>query len=361
VEKISPFEEKVKVFFQVVTKYIFEHFPKFSSILFSFITFVLLSKLRSIPMGSIELNVISFSIIYSLAFFIISLSFIGIFIWVLMISMTILVGLLSRRVQMEFEAYTNHEPLAYSIGTTIGTAFLILFIISIQAVLTDEQDLFSDIAIENYLSDTQIPMYLRMEFKDLNTSQVENVLYLGETKQNILFLLDKDLNALIYQDEYLTKEICMGPKHHSFTQSMLPMINRKTFDNQIYRRTHAKNVEVSLKRLSFQDTFCFLEYTKAIEVNSTKQIILLMGKPGLNRNDIFYIDMPTIKEKVVEKPELCEVKKESEFIRKLMRSEVLKSISYKTQKIKDIDADTKSVNLFNLVCDVNQSQPEARN
>lgn len=338
VEKYSPFEEKVPEFLKSVATYLSQNFTKIAPVFLAFFTFILLIRLISIPTDSIQFQSLSFSISSTLFFYIFVIVSFCFVIWLVMIGMSFLLGLASKRIQMNSEMYVSDDAKTYAVSLAI-VLILILFIVTAYKALFTDSDPFSDIALPIYLGDTQSPSYMQIKFQDLNESKTSNVLYVYENSQNTYFLYDDDLNSLIYRNQDLTKSLCMGDEKKSYVESMLPMIYAKTFDNQMYRKTRTRTVQLSAQDLPFQETFCFKQYPEAIRLKSNNQVLILMGQPDPDNNEklFYYYDFTTVKKDILSYHDICDVNNSHDFIKKMMRSEVLKNFEYRVNELDQND------------------------
>lgn len=292
-------------------------------------------RLISIPSDSIQFDTLSFSISYALVINVIGFTFLFLLFWLMQI-MTYVIVRLNKKWQMRFEIYNvNHEVKSNAIAFGVIFLCFAFFYIVFMTLFTNKKDFFSDVALPIYLGKTQTPSYMQISFQDLNESKTSNVLYISENAQTTYFLYDYDLNQLIYQNKDLSKSLCMGEEKKSYVDSMLPMIYAKTFANQIYRKTRTKDVRLSSKHLPFQETFCFTTYPKAIHYKTNNKVLILMGQPDSDQNEkqYFYYDFATIKKDVLAHKGICDVNNNLDFIKNIMRSEVIKQIPYQENKL----------------------------
>lgn len=328
VERKLNFDNKIGIF-------VAKHFIKIAPLILTFFTFILMMRLISIPSDSIQFDTLSFSISYALVINVIAFTLLFLLFWLMQIAMYVIVRL-RKKWQMRFEIYNvNHEVKSNAIAFGVIILGIAFILIAILTLFTNKKDFFSDVALPIYLGKTQTPSYLQISFKDLNESKTSNVLYISENAQTTYFLYDYDLNQLIYQNKDLSKSLCMGEEKKAYTESMLPMIYAKTFANQIYRKTRTKDVRLSSKYLPFQETFCFITYPKTIYYKSNKKILILMGKPDSDENNkqYFYYDFATVKKDVLAYKGICDVNNNTDFIKNIMRSEVVKYVPYQENKL----------------------------
>lgn len=300
----------------------------YSFISFCFILFVL-NKIDSLPLQTINFSILPFIISKHLIFLLIISISVSICVYLLFSPTKYFLSKIYRnKYIMRFIQYQDLLSLVLSVlFLSIGITIYIEFINSLSPISSITKD---------YIFKTQTPKILKIQNKDMNTS--ENILYLGSDDM-IYYFTDKDINHFISENEKLYKEVCTG-RDTGYLDHLMPLLEKRTFYNKVYKSVLKRDIHVLPQNLSFQDTFCFTDYPKIVKKISEErnETVLWMGvkykqdkfSEAKDTNTSYYYNESQIGDMLNKNPQFEKYASNKDlWIKHIMREKALENVDYK--------------------------------
>lgn len=338
--KINSTQEK-KIFhvfneinvFNVMFEHIKNNYIKYVTFVSPIVSFlvmvVVLNKIDSLPMQTINLNILKFIapkyLIILLLIFGLILGY-GYFLFIP--TKSFLLKICRKKYIMRFIQYQDLLSLVLSVlFLSIGITIYIEFINSLSPISSIAKD---------YIFKTQTPTILKIQNKNTNTS--ENILYLGSDDM-IYYFTDKDINHFISENEKLYKEVCTG-RDTGYLDHLMPLLEKRTFYNKVYKSLLKRDIHVLPQNLSFQDTFCFTDYPKIVKKISEErnETVLWMGvkykqdkfSEAKDTNTSYYYNESQIHDMLKKNPQFEKYASNKDlWIKYIMREKALENVDYK--------------------------------
>lgn len=306
---------------------------KYSTLSASLLSFILiamfLKRIDSLPLQTINFNILPFITYQYLIILLLIFGLILAYGYFLFIpTKFILLKICPTKYIMRFTYYKDLLVLVLSVFFLyIGVRLYMNFVNSLSPI--------SYIAKE-YIINTQTPKILKIQNKDMNTS--ENILYLGSDDM-IYYFTDKNINHLISENEKLYKEVCTG-RDTGYIDHLMPLIEKKTFKYRVYGTVLKSDIRVLPQNLSFQDTFCFTDYPKIVKKISEdkNETVLWMGlkykqdnfAEAKDTNTSYYYNESQIHDMLKKNPQFEKYASNKDlWIKHIMREKALENVDYK--------------------------------
>lgn len=301
------------------------------TLMYSFISFVfillVLSRMDSIPIQTIYFNILP--LIISKFLFGLLCLFIAFYIcmYYMFLGIKIVVfDFFPKKLIMKWIHYNNINILLRSLIFILGIYIIVVMLDNISPISSISTD---------YIFKTQTPKILKIQNKDTNTS--ENILYLG-SDDIINYFTDKNINHLISENEKLYKKVCMG-RDTGYIDHLMPLIEKKTFVNRVYRSVLKRDVHILPQNLTFQDTFCSTDYPKIVKKISKdkNETVLWMGlkykqdsfSEAKDTNTSYYYSESQIHDMLKKNPQFEEYASNKDlWIKHIMREKALENVDY---------------------------------
>ncbi|DAB32575.1 MAG TPA: hypothetical protein CFH79_03080, partial [Sulfurospirillum sp. UBA11407] len=239
------------VFFENIKNNYIRYVTFVSSVVSFFAMVSVFNKIDSLPMQTINLNILPFIASQYLIFLLFIFVFILAYGYIFVIpTKFILLKMCPKRYIMRFTYYKDLNDLLI----TILSIIYLIPSLYLGKLIINSWSPISSIARE-YILKTQIPKILKIQNKGTNIS--ENILYLGSDDM-IYYFTDKNINHLISKNEKLYKKVCMG-RDTGYIDHLMPLIEKKTFKYKVYVTVLKKDISIFPQNMSFQDTFCFTD------------------------------------------------------------------------------------------------------
>lgn len=319
----------------IIYKKIEENLIKSFAYVYSFISFVfilfVLNKVDSLPIQTINFNILPLIISKYLFIFLCLFIVFCIYMYYIFLGIKIVIfDFFFKKLIMRWINYNNINIILSSLVFILG--------IYIIAVILDNLSPISSIT-KDYIFKTQTPKILKIQNKDTNTS--ENILYLGSDDM-IYYFTDKDINHFISENEKLYKEVCMG-RDTGYLDHLMPLLEKRTFWNKVYRSVLKRDIHVLPQNLTFQDTFCSTDYPKIIKKISKdkNETVLWMGlkykqdnfSEAKDTNTSYYYSESQIHDMLKKNPQFEEYASNKDlWIKHIMREKALENVDYKLLK-----------------------------